>query len=155
MAYVWGNFRYYPLTGNLYRFHGKWKKWVEVKRRPRGTVRTPAGLLSDYHVAWRCYYGVPPEGLIDHKDRDRNNNRIANLREATRLQNTWNRGPNSGTATGRKNVYLHIDGKFYAQIRFSGKRKSSYGFATVEEAVAEANNLRAKYHTNYNYKDEE
>lgn len=155
MAYIWGNFRYYPLTGNLYRFHSKWNKWVSISRRGHGSLRTTEGLLPDYHVAWRCYYGTAPSNLIDHKDRDPGNNRISNLREATYSQNPWNRGPNLKSSTGRKNVYRHVDGKFYAQIRVGGKKISAYGFATVEEAVAEANRLRAKHHTNFNYEDKE
>lgn len=155
MRYSWGNFRYYPLTGNLYRFHSSWKRWISIKPREGGTLRTSEGFLSDYHIAWKCYYGDSPEGLIDHKDRNRKNNRISNLRNATPSQNQWNRGPNFKSITGHKNVYLHPDGRFYAQVRVGGEKKSVYGIPTIEAAVSEANKLRAKYHTNYNYKDEE
>lgn len=44
-----------------------------------------------HRVAWALYHGAWPTMLIDHIDRDRTNNRIANLRQATFSENSRNR----------------------------------------------------------------
>lgn len=44
-----------------------------------------------HRIVWKLYYGVEPPSFIDHKDRDKTNNRISNLREVTRSQNNVNR----------------------------------------------------------------
>ena len=48
------------------------------------------------HLIWMIVYGVSPTNFIDHRNRDRSDNRIHNLREATREENSRNcsgRGP--------------------------------------------------------------
>lgn len=44
-----------------------------------------------HRLAWLSTYGVWPHGEIDHRNRRRDDNRISNLREATRAQNVQNR----------------------------------------------------------------
>lgn len=45
-----------------------------------------------HRLVWEAIYGEIPQGLqIDHKDGDRTNNRVSNLRLATNQQNSSNR----------------------------------------------------------------
>jgi HNH endonuclease len=44
-----------------------------------------------HRIAWKLFYGEEPPGQIDHIDRDRGNNAIANLRAASQLGNAANR----------------------------------------------------------------
>lgn len=44
-----------------------------------------------HRLAWLYIYGVWPKDHVDHIDRDNSNNRIGNLREATLLENQYNK----------------------------------------------------------------
>lgn len=71
-----------------------------------------------HRVAWLHYYGAAPGGdLLDHIDRDRTNNAIANLREATFKEN-------------RRNTEAR-----YVHELSSGSWVLSYTFDTKEDAL--------------------
>lgn len=98
------------------------------------------------HVAsWILAYGEYPDlPSLDHKDGDRQNNRIGNLRECTIFQNNQNSLRAVG-ATGIKGVYLK-DGAFVAQIHANGK-KIHLGRHKTAEAAREAHRAAVeKYH---------
>lgn len=44
-----------------------------------------------HHLAWAIHYGVWPDHIVDHRDGDPHNNRIANLRAADSSGNNANR----------------------------------------------------------------
>lgn len=69
-----------------------------------------------HRLIWLYIYGhVPHE--IDHKDRDKTNNRLSNLRPVSRKQNMRNtKEPSSGF----KGAYLMPSGKFKASIWVDG-----------------------------------
>ena len=74
-------------------------------------------LILAHRLAWAFYHGQWPDAVIDHRDQDRGNNRIANLRAATRSQNGQNtfRKPTRGVwwdATRRQfEAYVMVDRK--------------------------------------------
>ncbi len=64
---------------------------------------------------------VPPE--VDHENNTRTDNRIRNLRPATRQQNAGNCGAMPGNTSGFKGVSLNSrSGKWHAQIKINGKQ---------------------------------
>ena len=82
-----------------------------------------------HRLVWMLWYGVEPPALIDHRDGDPTNNRIANLRPATKAQN----GQNRPDATG---VSLHqATGKWRAYITHRGKTKHLGVFENLESAL--------------------
>jgi len=75
--------------------------------------------------------------LIDHINGDRSDNRWENLREATPLQNQFNRKANSASTTGLKGVCFHKKNNTYqARIVIDGKIKSLGYFKSKEMAAA-------------------
>lgn len=70
---------------------------------------------------------------VDHKDRNRVDNRKSNLRPTNKQLNGINRGCNQNNVLGVKGV-SKIKGRFYARIMKDGKQISLGGFATLEEA---------------------
>jgi len=74
------------------------------------------GHFLAHRLAWFYTYGTWPSEMIDHKDGNRQNNRISNLREATHAQNLQNaRGRKRGG--GLKGAHWHKErGKWKARI---------------------------------------
>ena len=94
-----------------------------------------AGKIYKAHrLAWLYVYGYLPE-YLDHKNRNRMDNRISNLREATKPQN-------GGNAYGRKEgklkgAYWHKRAKRWtSHINIKGKFVWLGQYATEEEAHA-------------------
>jgi hypothetical protein len=86
-------------------------------------------------LAWLYVHGVWPKEFIDHKNGNRADDRLSNLREATRAENNRNsrRPPNS--SSGLRGVTWRKDSKLWeARIR-NGERRIFLGrFKTGEEA---------------------
>jgi hypothetical protein len=97
-----------------------------------------------HRLAWFYVYGCWPEPQIDHINGNRDDNRIANLREATAAQNTWN-GARKPGVTGFRGV-RRKGNRYNAQIMAENRRISLGWFATAEEAAAAYDKARAKYH---------
>lgn len=87
-------------------------------------------------VAWCMVNGDIPEGMsIDHINGDTMDNRMCNLRLATRTENQWNRGRQSNNTSGFKGVTFHKhSGKWHAVIEFYGRVISLGYYRTPEEA---------------------
>jgi hypothetical protein len=89
-------------------------------------------LYYGHRVAWAHYYGEQPPPLLDHWDRNRQNNSIKNLRAATPSQSNANRkGRNNGLPKG---VYRTKSGKFTARVGVRNSRPHLGMFDTPEEA---------------------
>jgi len=88
-----------------------------------------------HRLAWLYVHGVLPENELDHKNRDKDANWIANLREATRVENTRNKRRNSNNTSGFKGVSWHRAAKkFCADIGIAGKTIHLGLFETAEAA---------------------
>jgi len=64
-----------------------------------------------HRVVFAWHFGYWPE-LVDHIDRNKSNNRIENLREATPTESVMNRGVRKDSPTGFPGVYYGNDEKF-------------------------------------------
>jgi len=89
-------------------------------------------LYLEHRLAWFLTHGKWPIYSIDHINCDRTDNRINNLREATRAEQGYNKP--SSNPTGFKGVRRHGN-KFRADIKLA--KKTYLGlFDTPEEAHA-------------------
>jgi hypothetical protein len=89
---------------------------------------------------WHC--GFLPEE-IDHIDRDKENNRIENLRAATKSQNRGNIPAYKNNSSGKKGVIARPNGRFTATIKYKKQRFYLGTFKTALEA-SEVYNAKAK-----------
>lgn len=97
-------------------------------------------------------------GTVDHKDRDSFNNRIANLRPATKSQNGMNRGPQFNNNTGYKGVcFVKARYKYQTQLKLRGVRVYHAYFTDLEEAARAYDKAAKHYHGEFaflNFPDE-
>lgn len=86
-------------------------------------VKIRGKLYCAHRVIWLLSYGAWPDGELDHKNGDRDDNRLSNLREATRLVNNQNRRcSRADSKTGIMGV-SNRRGKWIARIQVEGERR--------------------------------
>jgi hypothetical protein len=93
--------------------------------------------ILGHRAAFCHYHGRWPKGRLDHKDGDRTNNRIDNLREATDSENAFNKRLMSNNKSGHAGVWW-IDRvkKFHVYITVNRKRINLGYVADYDEACA-------------------
>lgn len=107
--------------------------------RPNGYVNLGvAGKLYLAHrLAWLYVHGKWPDSELDHVNRIRSDNRIANLREATRALNCQNSLQSGRNTSGHKGVYFCLRRvKWCARIYRNGRSRHLGYFALIEDAVS-------------------
>ena len=133
--------RYEPETG-LFFWHGG--RGARKSSRPAGnlnmtgyrSIRVLNCDVKAHRLAWFMTYGKWPSNSLDHINRNRDDNRIANLREATRLEQSANRTRHKLNKSGCRGVEEKPNGRWQASIRMNGKRVHLGRFGSKEEARA-------------------
>lgn len=108
-------------------------------------IKVGGKYLLAHQIAWLLVKGVAPAQPIDHRDGERDNNRIDNLRLATAAQNGANRRVAVNSALGAKGVSVSPNGRFRVRIRVNNRKRRVGTFGTYEEAVG-AYNKAAEHH---------
>lgn len=116
-------------------------KTLVWKKSPsnRSMVGKPIGSLTEcgywrcknqlvHRLIWLMFKGELPKNDIDHINGIRNDNRIENLREVTRMQNLWNRRNVKGY------IYNPASKKYQVRIRNNYKHLHIGVYDTAEEA---------------------
>lgn len=152
--------KYYPKTGNLI--------WLMYRQKSR--IGTTAGSINGrgytiirfkyknkiyncygHHIAWYLYYGEWPPREVDHKNRIRSNNKIKNLRLATRNQAQRNRGIMKNNTTGIIGVTWHKRAKKYiVNIKLKNKRVHLGYFISFTKAINVRKQAEIKYFGRFN-----
>lgn len=129
---------------------GPSKKWAgtiagSINSEGYRNISIRGRMHKAHRLAWLLVFGEMPSCEIDHINGDTQDNRIANLRLATRTENARNKGANRASATGVKGVSFRADkGKFFARIKIGGISKHLGYFSTVDLAAAAYNEEAAK-----------
>jgi hypothetical protein len=100
-----------------------------------------------HRIIWFMHYGNCPE-FLDHIDGNPLNNRIENLRPATKAQNAMNRPVRSDSALGVKGVCKKKN-KFSASIFINGKSLFLGMFYTIKDAGVAYKNAASKHFGEY------
>ncbi len=88
-----------------------------------------------HRLAWLYEHGCWPAEFIDHKDGDKTNNRISNIREASAGQNLENMcEAKVNNLSGLMGVSRHVSGLFFSRISVDKQKRHLGYFKTAEEA---------------------
>ena len=97
-------------------------------------IKIGNSIYRAHRLAWLYTHGCWPRDEIDHINGDRKDNRILNIREATKAQNNRNTGISKNNTSGYKGV-SRIRGKWRARIGIEGGKQMSIGhYSTPYEA---------------------
>lgn len=146
---------YNPDTGVL-----TWKKQVRnsvkigeeagcrqhYKRDTRIRISINSKLYLAHRLAYYMYHGIDPlNNDVDHEDRNSLNNKISNLRLATRTENCRNQKISKNNTSGVTGVHWHkLKKKWEASIRV-GKKKYLGCFTNKEDAIQARKEAEKKY----------
>ena len=101
-----------------------------------------------HRLAWLYVYGVFPKNSLDHINRNKLDNRIINLREATSKQNMQNVLTHKHNTSGYKGVAWHNQRNRWRAYIFNDYRQIHLGlFDTKEEASAARKKAELQYHS--------
>lgn len=107
-------------------------------------------LYYAHKVAWFLVYGFQPGKELDHINGNRSDNRIANLRLASRAENTRNVPVKKTSKTGVKGVHRRKEsGTFRAHCQVNGITHWLGTFKTLEEAESVVRKFREENHKEF------
>ena len=140
---------YNPLTGlfrwrdSNYSFKKDWFKGAVGNAGRYCYIRIKRRTFTAHKLAWVCFYGEWPVCSLDHINRDGLDNRLYNLRLATRAQNGINRGKQRNNTSGYKGVIRNRQGNWFAQIK-KDRRAVYLGIFPDRVSAAKAYDAKAR-----------
>jgi hypothetical protein len=103
--------------------------------------------IEKLHRAIYIWHHGPIRGCIDHKNCNKQDNRIENLRDVTRMQNHWNTLKRKTNTSGIKGLSRH-KGQWFVKVYANGKSKC-FSRNNKKEALRLLYKLRKEMHGNY------
>ena len=100
-------------------------------------IKVQGRAYKAHRLAWLHFHGAWPVDQLDHINRIRTDNRIANLREVTHKQNGQNRSKPSNNTSGHPGVcWFKPVSKWQAYITHNQKNLHLGYFTDIEEALS-------------------
>lgn len=133
-------FKYDPELGKIYKSPFVNNEIVFIEHYTR-EIAFNGARLSVWQLAFLIMKGYIP-GEIDHKDRDRTNNKWINLKDVTHSENLHNRPKQINNTSGYKGVNYRKDrGKYRYFLTIEGKTYTKCIFDSAYDAAMARDNL--------------
>lgn len=101
-----------------------------------------------HKLAWLYIFGEFPNGILDHKNRDKLDNRISNLRSVSSSINNQNCKIRKNNTSGSTGVHLDKSRqKWVSYVNIDSKHKHIGYFNTIEEAIAARKAAEEKFYS--------
>jgi hypothetical protein len=156
-SYIQEHLEYDPEIGGVRWKKRPWRTHVRVGEKA-GTDRAGYSALNImrknlyvHHVVWFLVYGTWPSNELDHINLDGCDNRIENLRQATRWQNARNVGTQKRRTGRLKGAFTHHEfgNRWHSQIVVDGKQIYLGSFKSEREAHDAYRDAAIKHHKEY------
>jgi len=144
----------YDKGSGIFRWKEKVARCVIVGRSAGTVTREGYIVIKLYEVqfranrlAWAHHYGVNPDGMVDHINGVRSDNRISNLRVVTPLESRQNRTFRAATKSGHVGVRATPHGTWRVTIGSNGKYHRLGSFKDKMDAISAYLQAKAELHT--------
>jgi hypothetical protein len=102
-----------------------------------------------HRICFLHYHGYLP-AMLDHKDNNKLNNRILNLRECTKQENSFNAKISKANKSGIKGVSWNKKAKkWMAGMKINGKNNYLGLFTEIEDARKAVEDARGRLHKEF------
>ncbi len=110
-------------------------------------IRVDGYAYYAHRLAWLYTYGEFPDGLIDHINRDKTDNRLSNLRVCSNMENGQNAKISSANKSGTTGVFFNASRqKWMAQIMVARKNVHLGFYESIEDAIRVRKEAEARLH---------
>ena len=132
----WKNHRYKALNGKQVGCNLEGYVVTAINKKP----------IYNHRIIFMMFHGYLPYH-VDHINGIKNDNRIENLREASKIENAYNRKTSKNNTSGIKGVrWDKKRERWIAKINIDGKPKYFGSFKDIELAELVVIEARSKYH---------
>ena len=131
---------YSPETGQFtWKIHASTRARIgdiagRLNRAGYRQIRVDGRLYLAHRLAWFYVNGSWPSTDLDHRDLDKDNNRLSNLRETDDSLNGANKAPPVTNTSGAKGVQRRPNNRWRASIEHRGRWISFGTYGSKEEA---------------------
>lgn len=147
---------YDPDTGVFTRLRVNGARWQSLVGKPIIKPKRDGYLYASvegheyllHRLAWLYMTGSFPKDMVDHRNRNRSDNRWSNLREATPTQQGANVTAHrwKTSKSGVRGVHAAESGRWVVHIKIDGKVRHMGTFDTIEEARTHHERLMRERH---------
>lgn len=147
-AFLHSRYSYDQISGVLTSKYGRYAGKPITHIGPQGyiTVRIHGTHFKAHRIIWKMMTGQDPPEEIDHENTDRADNCWANLRDASRANNQWNRPRQKSTRSKLKGICWNNRNQLWSSEIAVHNTRIWLGYFSTEQEAHDAYMAAARLH---------